>query len=191
MAHSAADQLATLFRRAALAHDRAVTATAAREQQASPQLYAFLIELCVNQMPALVLGLSSDGAINRLGSGTWSSIGNKVEHGIIDQTSEPFFQRATELVDPSWLNWAGVHTPFQQRGPSCLLRMTFFCRGLAPIVLEFRFGAHSSGPPPEIKQFVIRTIEITQPWYDEENRKAAGVVGANRSASDKPWWKVW
>ena len=186
--HSAAGQLADLFRQAALAHDRAVPAKGHHDSQTSPQLYAFLIELHVNQMPALVLGLSSDGAINRLGNGTWSSIGNTIQHGIIDQTNEPFFHRATELLDPSCLNWGGVHTRFHQSGPACVLRLSFFCRGLAPVVLEFRYGGLSSGPPPEIRRFLIGAVEITQSWYDEENRKAASLP---KQAGNRPWWKFW
>ena len=185
---SAADQLAGLFCQAALAHDRAAAAKGGHDSQPAPQLYAFLIELHVNQMPALVLGLSSDGAINRVGNGTWSSIGNRIQHGIIDQTNEPFFQRTTELLDRTWLNWGGVHTRFHQSGPACVLRLSFFCRSLAPIVLEFRYGGLSSGPPPEIRRFFIGAVEITQPWYDEENRKAASLPVR---AGNKPWWKFW
>jgi hypothetical protein len=188
MAYSAADTLVTLFRKAALAYDRAFAATGSHDPQASPLLYAFLIELHVNGIPALVLGLSSDGAINRLGSGTWSSIGNTIEHAIIAQTDEPFFRRATELFDPSWLNWEGVHTRSQQRGPPCTLRLSFFCRGLAPIVLELHYGAKSLGPPPEIRRFFKGAVELTQSWYDDENRKEAGLAV---TAVNKPWWRFW
>jgi|SRR5436309_7088263 len=187
MAQSNADQLATLFRKAALAHDRALAPVGARDPHVPVELYAFLIELYVNEMPALVLGLSSDGAINRRGNGTGSSIGNKTQHGIIAQTNEPFFQQTTEFLDRTWLNWAGVHTRFQQRGPACVLRLSFFCRGLAPIVVEFHYGAQSSGPPPEIRRFFIKAVEITQPWYDEQSKKVASLGGEAR----RPWWKLW
>src|SRR5213594_359512 len=54
MAQSNADQLATLFRKAALAHDRALAPVGARDPHVPVELYAFLIELYVNEMPALV-----------------------------------------------------------------------------------------------------------------------------------------
>src|SRR2546427_1433089 len=73
--------------------------------------------------------------------------------------------------------------PYTTLFRSCVLRLSFFCRGLAPIVLEFHYGAQSSGPPPEIRRFFIKAAEITQPWYDEESKKDRKSTRLNSSHS--------
>ena len=138
---------------------------------APSQLDLFFIELDVDRRPALRLSLSADGAITRYHSGTGSSIGNKDEHCFIAQLPPgcTFFREIAELFDPSWLLRAGVYETPDQLGAACSLRLTLSAGGRLA-VLEYRYGAQSQGPPRDIRQFVIRAIEVTQSWYDEQNR---------------------
>ena len=183
MAQSAGDQLAHLFREAATERHRALASGAGLESSPSPPLDAFLIELYVNGIRGLVLGLSADGAVNRFGSGTWSSLGNRHEHAIIDQTDGSFFRQVTEFFQSSWLDQAGVQTLQEQRGVPCVLRLTFICLDRPFSVLELRYGSHSQGPPRDIREFFIRAVEVTQPWYDAQNRRVDRL--------NKPWWRFW
>ena len=138
---------------------------------APPQLDLFFIELDVDRRPALRLSLSADGAITRLHSGKGSSLGNKNEHCFIAQVPPEctFFREITELFDPSWLLRSGVYEMRDQLGAPCLLRLTLSSGGRLA-VLEYHYGAQSQGPPSDIRRFVVRAIEVTQSWYDEQNR---------------------
>src|SRR2546428_345541 len=142
IAQSAGDRLAYIFREAATERHRAVRAAGSVPSASSPRLDAFLIELYVSGARALVLGLSADGAVNRFGSGKWSSLGNKHEHAIIDQTDGSFFRQVTEFFQSSWLDQAGVQTLQEQRGVPCVLRLTFICLDRPFSVLELRYGSH-------------------------------------------------
>ena len=183
MAQSAGDLVAYLFREAGAERHRALGPAREVDSASSGRLDAFLIELHVSGWPILVLGLSADGAVNRFGSGKLSSIGNEHEHAVIAQTDGRFFHHAEELFQPSWLGQPRVQILPEQRGASCVLRLTFMCWGHPFYVLEWHYGSHSEGPPAVIRQFFIRAVEVTQSWYDAQNR------GIDRL--DKPWWKFW
>ena len=183
MAQSAGDRLAYLFREAGAERHRALGSARGVDSASSGRLDALLIELHVSGCPILVLGLSADGAVNRFGTGRWSSIGNGHEHAVIDQTDGRFFRQAEELFQPSWLGRPGVEILPEQRGASCVLRLTFMCWGHPFYVLEWRYGSHSQGPPADIRQFFIRAVEVTQTWYDAQNKRIDRL--------DKPWWKFW
>jgi hypothetical protein len=151
---------------------------------APPELLAFMIELSIDERPALVLALSKDGAVNRGGSGKAYPVEKDV---FIQQTDGSFFRDVVTLFDPSWLDRPGVYVLPGRIGPRHLLKLSFACLGRPPIVLAFDYR-QDSAPPPAVQAFVQRALEVTQRWYDQQRGHAARY---DASTQKKPWWKVW
>jgi hypothetical protein len=149
---------------------------------------AFMIQLRVEDRPALLLALSDDGAITRSGSGR----PNPAEPDVfIGQAPGPFFQQAIRLCDPSWLDGSGEYSGSDGPGAPCVLRLTFSLSDRpmdSPRVLEFRYGADSEGLPGNVRDFVRAAVQVTNDWYAEQLALAMSSEIVN---SAKPWWKFW
>jgi hypothetical protein len=155
-----------------------------------------MIELSIDDSPALFLALSADGTVNRAGNGK-ASPGEKDVY--IARTDGSLFREMAGLVDSSWLGLAGVYEIPGQVGPYHQLRLSLLCADRPPVALGFAYRVDTS-PPPEFATFVQRAIEVTQPWYDNQRQiVAASVVGRKENSRTilrgnpkrKRWWKLW
>jgi hypothetical protein len=146
---------------------------------------AFVMQLFIDNCPALALALSADGAANRAGSG---KIDPSEKDFHIAQTDGAFFREAVALVDPAWLLQPGLHViPGGGYGPLHRLKLTFFVENREPVEILYEYRAEA-GPPPAVAAFVQRTIELTQAWYDDFRRLDAQ---ATALVQPRPWWKFW
>ena len=160
------------------------------------ELVGVMIELFIDDVPALFVALSSDGTVNRAGNGNASS-GEKDVY--IARTDGSLFREMAGLVDSSWLGLAGVYEIPGHVGPHHQLKLSFLCADRPPIGLGFAYRLDTS-PPPEFATFVQRAIEVTQPWYDNQRQLVAElVVGPQEDPMTNPkenlrrkrWWKFW
>jgi len=143
------------------------------------EIRSFLVTLEIDGKQSLVVLLSSDGTINRLGDGSTTADGSLY----IGRGGTGPFEALRRRFDPKWIEYFGKRIEMQDvSGLPCLLRVLVELDGDTK-VLECLYGSDSEGPPVEISQFAVAAVQITDPWYEEQ--KAAALK------AKKPWWKKW
>lgn len=145
-------------------------------------IYTIGITLDVNAERLLFLLLSTDGSINRQGSGTFK---NKNHDLFIGRTPDPaiFGSVRSHLTDDMLRagEQAGLlgHT-FQfdnQRGAPCKLEVRFFFKdGTSAGSFAYLYGSESEGPPSFLTDLVRAAVCETEPWYQQQLRMVSGAV---------------
>jgi hypothetical protein len=109
----------------------------------------------------LFIQLTSDGSINRMGSG---ELDNREVDLYKGRTSEPIFSHLLDELPDDFLENAGVYrVPYSKGIP--LAMIISLQAGREALALEFYFGSDSMGIPSEIIQFVQKARELTEGWY--------------------------
>lgn len=124
--------------------------------------------LKVEEVPALLVLLHSDGSINRLGTGT---VDNKEMGMFIGVTDPALFLKMRSQVTEDLLQWIGVQADPQPKGKVCELTIGFMLADGKEQGIQFKYGSESLGPPPEIHRFVTAMVEATDPWYEDFKAK--------------------
>ncbi len=140
------------------------------------------ITLEIDAKQALFVLLSSDGTVNRLGTG---AIDNKENDLFIGVSSDPLFDQVKESLSDDMLEHMGGYDVPDQKGASCRLSIGFQFADGEENGFGFSYGSESERPPHEIAQFIVAAIQATEPWYQQQKRMVSG------SSKAKPWWKIW
>jgi hypothetical protein len=145
---------------------------------------AIIITIEVESKQSLFVLLSSDGSINRLGSG----LVEDKEAGtlFIGVTKDNLFEKVKEEMKEEWLERTGVYNLPDQKGKYCKLAILLNHEDKSISSYEFHYGAESQGPPDEVCEFVAKAIEATEPWYQQQLRR-----GQQKNRNQKAWWKFW
>lgn len=144
-----------------------------------------MVTLLIDGKQSLFIMLSSDGTINRLGTG---SVENTEQSMYLGQTSTELFRQLSEKISDDLLSWCGqaLSAP-EQRGKTCELSVGFKMQNGEELVTDWKYGSESQGPPPAVCEFVLAAIDGTTQWYDEQKTIAErGKINAN-----KKWWQFW
>ncbi len=137
---------------------------------------AITVTLEVAAQPSLFVLLAADGTINRLGSG---AVRNRDRDLCIGTVNDPLFERLLEHVRPEWLTHAAELALPNRVGEDCDLTIDLVGATGEKATLRLVYGSKSEGPPGDIAQFVVKAIELTDPWHKQQKRAA------------KPWWRFW
>ncbi len=55
--------------------------------------------------------------------------------------------------------------------------------------VQFIYGESSLGIPTPFRNFTIKAIELTEPWFQSQKQMASKVK--EETVTNKPWWKFW
>ena len=92
---------------------------------------------------------------------------------------EPF-QNLCGQMSPDIFKWIGVRADPHPKGKVCERTIYLFLPNKEELVVYIKYGSDSMGPPTEVSQLVIATVELTGPWYEEFK---AGVVNQQKQVS--------
>jgi hypothetical protein len=138
------------------------------------------VEMKINNDSALVILLHKDGTINRSGNGSAAVVKNFFI-GITDTAK--IMEELSKLVDADFeqhLNM--VYDDPAKTGKTCSVEIVLDDeKGVKGT--RFSYGSESMGPPREIANFVLKAIDLTDPWYLPQLKKI--------TRSQKKWWQVW
>jgi hypothetical protein len=129
------------------------------------------ITLKVEDEQALFVLLSSDGTVNRAGTGSDENVENDL---FIGRTSPEMFEALKSRIRPEALQWEGGYAAPDPAGQTCELTVGFMHNDDSESGCRFRYGSESQGPPEELCDLVMAAIEITNPWYEEQKRMVSG-----------------
>ena len=142
-----------------------------------------VIELRVASKPALFVLVAADGTVHRLGTGT---VNNTERDLFIGRSADRVLDQLRAGIRPEWLDHQGSYDAPDKKGLPCELVVLMRHSDASESGLRFLYGSKSQGPPREICDFVERAVSITEPWYQEQKRRAA-----RSKVGRKPWWKFW
>ena len=145
-----------------------------------------LITLKVDDNQVLFLLISNDELINRKGDGNLDCKDNdlfigKYSDNLFGKIKPYFTEEMNEYIGQTFKN-------NEIKGRTCdlsiLVKGDNFETGT-----QFIYGELSQGPPNPFRSLVIKAIELTEPWFQEQKRIIKDQN--SRRQSDKPWWKFW
>ena len=128
---------------------------------------AIMVSLTIDGKNSLWVLLAKDGSINRLGTGAEDNTENDMFIGV---TSPEAFEKLRKQVEPDIFKYEGEYSGNNIVGKSCELQVAFKFTDNKEIGSTWRYGTKSSGPPQEIKRFVLASIEATESWLEEQRR---------------------
>ena len=134
------------------------------------EIKGIYVILKVEEVPALVVLLHSDGSINRSGTG---ALDNKEREMFIGVTDPTLFLKMRSQVTEDLLQWIGVRVDPQPKGKVCELTIGFMLANGKEQGIHVKYGSESLGPPPEVRRFVISMVEAPDPWYEDFKAKTA------------------
>ena len=132
---------------------------------------AIWITLQVTDKPVLFVMLAAEGSINRLGTGAEDNSENDLFIGI---TPPDLFASLVNRVNADLLKWIGQYAHPAPKGKICELIVGFKKADGKESISFWRYGTESSGPSPEICNFVNTAVEVTGPWYEQQKRMVRG-----------------
>lgn len=105
--------------------------------------------------------LSSDGAIQRLGSGR---LDNKESQLMSDNVGGVFFEDLLKSLPADFWESEGRYSDPNLRGQRLGLSISVIENGHEHS-FQIVYGSESSGPPDDIVAFVVRAKDLTEEWY--------------------------
>lgn len=139
-----------------------------------------LVDLKIAEQQSLVILLHKDGTINRTGNGT-ARIDKTLYIGITDTWS--ILQELAHLITSDFEGALNkVFDLPDKKGATCSLEIVL-ATGSETRGIKFVYGSKSVGPPREIKDFVMKAITLTDPWYQQQKKLSPQPV--------KKWWQFW
>lgn len=127
------------------------------------------LEVAGNQ--SLFILLARDGSINRLGTGTEDNIDKDMFIGMSDGAA---FRQVRALAGPVIDNWIGGYGAPDPVGKLCKLLVGFQTIDGKDLMSHWEYGSESQGPPPEIVSIVMKAVEATDSWWQEQKAIAKG-----------------
>jgi len=122
----------------------------------------------IGEEQVLFIGLFSDGTINRMGTGSFNNIEKDM---FIGKTSPDIFEGLKKMISNDLLKWFNSqHSDPAPKGMPCKLTLGLKQRDGKELISIWQYGSESMSPPPEVYEFLLKSIEITNPWYEERKR---------------------
>ena len=173
---------------------RAITLEIMATEFRADELDTCFIRIMYRDEEALMLLLSRDGTINRMGDGTPPDGTGSTLY--IGQVTEPLFDRLMEVVPPSlWeFRHVGRIDLDDRTGEDCLLTVLFGQSDGRAFRFEILFGSESVGVPSELQIVLARALELTEPWWQEtrslqERRNRPSLKPRHADAKVRRWWR--
>jgi hypothetical protein len=121
---------------------------------------AVTITIEAGEKQVLFVLLDSGGSINRLGTGTAD---NKEHDLFIGVSSVGLLSELKTHLSDEMLQYMGGYDVPERRGVPCRLSIGLMFADGEQNGFEFNYGSKSTGPPPEITEFVVAAVNLTDP----------------------------
>ena len=129
-----------------------------------------MVTLKVEGEHSLFVMLGADGAIKRMGNG---AVDNDEFDMFIGKTGPELFASILPKITPEFCQWFGQSLGDREsKGKMCELTVGVMLEGGEEKIMQWRYGAESQGPPPEVCQFVIAVVDTTEPWFVQQKAMA-------------------
>jgi len=139
--------------------------------QTAKEVVTILIVLEVGGRQALFVLLSSDGCINRIGSGLVDASDRNM---FIGQTGPELFYQLRSKLTPGVFHFLGQRLAAPNPvGERCELTVSLVYDDGSEAASAWRYGSESQGPHPEVVEFVKQAIRITEPWFQKQRSMVA------------------
>lgn len=125
---------------------------------------AILISLKIGREQSLFLRLTSDGEIDRRGTGSEDDPDEVLCRGRIDPSV--FAALRDEITAPLWAWFGNAHTEPNPRGKKCQLLIGFKTTSGGEHLAAWEYGSKSFTPPEEVYDFVMVAVRLTDPWWE-------------------------
>lgn len=119
----------------------------------------------IAEVPILMIMLSANGSVNRMGNG---EEGNKNLQLYMGNTDEPLFVEFIRNVPDDMFDFAGRYTMPNPKGKLARLEIAFEGDNI-DTGFECLYGLDSEGPPEEMVTLVALALELTDPWVEKKN----------------------
>lgn len=150
-----------------------------------PDIQHLLIILEVADKQVLFILLDEGGSVNRKGNGSPDCVDNDLFIGI---TSENLFSQVKPFIaDEMKEFWGNIYDLPDKKGRPCSLKILIKGDKIETGV-QFLYGEFSQGPPNSFRTLVVKAMELTDKWHEQQKRIA---LKSNTAAKGKPWWKFW
>jgi hypothetical protein len=123
-----------------------------------------LVELLIDGTHSLFLLLSAEGLINRMGSGGLEPPDRQKMY--IGKGTPDIFGSVCAMVTPSLLQcFGGKFEARDRKGQTCDLTLVIGLRDGKQLLTRWRYGSKSTGPHPEVRNFVAGALAATDAWF--------------------------
>jgi hypothetical protein len=130
------------------------------------EFHGIMVTLFVDGEQSLFVMLGADGSIKRLGTG---AVDNMERDLFIGRTEPAPFLALREQITPELLEWCGQsRADPEAHGKVCELTVGFKRASGEELLTAWRYGSESTGPPPEVCQFVVAAVRATDPWFAQQ-----------------------
>lgn len=119
------------------------------------------IVLQADERLLLHIVLSSDGTVQRLGSGRLDNKEFELVNGVADRA---IFDELLKSLPESFLESEGSYNDPDLRGQRLGLSITLMVAGREHS-FQIVYGSESEGPPDDVVAFVVAAKELTESWY--------------------------
>jgi len=129
-----------------------------------------LVTLEVAGSQSLFILLAQDGTINRMGTGAEDNSEKQLFIGMIDVGA---FTAVCALAGPVINKWIGGYGAPDSKGKPCKLLVGFQTSDGREFMSRWEYGSESQGPPPEVVSIVMKAVESTDQWWQEQKALTA------------------
>lgn len=144
------------------------------------ELIYVTIELKIESDTSLIILLHRDGTINRQGDGS-TNIEKNFFIGLTETI--PILEELNTLINEDFEQYLNkIYDAPEKSGRICSIEIILANKNETKGT-KFSYGSESMGPPKVIGDFVIKAIELTNSWYNKQQR--------NVKRNEKSWWQFW
>jgi hypothetical protein len=137
--------------------------------QQHKDVVAVFVDLRVSEDQVLYLMTAEDGTTHRIGTG--SELNKDRDLFIGNSTA---FLHLKSRITAGLLQWLGNYTDPSPMGKPCRLTIGFRMADGREVASHWEYGTQSQSPAPEVCDFVLAAIQITDPWYEQQKALAGG-----------------
>lgn len=119
----------------------------------------------IGELPILMIMLSANGGVNRMGNGDSE---NKDLQLYMGTTEEPLFVEFMRHIPSDMFDYTGRYTMPNPKGEVGRLEIAFEGRDI-DTGFECLYGTESDGPPEEMVSLVELALALTDPWVERKN----------------------
>jgi hypothetical protein len=137
----------------------------------SSEIVGILVELRVDGVESLFLLLDNVGGINRMGNGSVDDVAHKMFSG---RVAPELFMQLRSQITPGVVHFLGqrLQAP-QPKGKLCELTVMLRYADGREATSAWRYGSESQGPHPEVRDFVVAAVQVTEPWFEQQQQMVA------------------
>ena len=121
------------------------------------------IILKIEKKDSLFILLGRDGSVNRQGTG----IEGEEQSALYIGKHSGIFEPVVAYLDEEFLKNMGGYKSNDIQGKVCVLQVNFEFSDGTTNGFAWKYGLESQGPPNELRDLVVKAIELTDPIYAE------------------------